>query len=411
MLWPLLGAAQAVFTVWNLAKFQDRAAPPASETALPASPDPRNLAAKNLAAPSLDPPPEGNLVSLLVPARNEAAHITDCLKALLAQTDIPCEILVLDDHSEDETAALVQAAAQGASQVTLIAGRPLEPGWTGKNWACAQLAEAAKGNWLVFIDADTTVAPGAIAAAVDLATAQQADLLSFFPRQTMPTPAEGALMPMLAFLLLAFLPVEWAQKHPDPRISAANGQFLMFSRRGYERCGGHAASADAIVEDVALARAIKASGGQLLLRDAGEYVTCRMYDSLKGIWDGFRKNIYPAFGAQPKPFALGLSLILFWHVLPPLGVLAGLLLNWPGLTTAGIVQTLVLIITRMVVAVRLGHPLWSPLLHPAAAAFVVAVALASYQGWNRGNIVWKGRRYGGATPLDLSSDAALKTPA
>lgn len=409
MLWPLLGAAQAVLTIWNLAKFQDRNGPSTRGEPAPKAPSPPT-GPRNLAAPQTAPDDAGAdsspkpLISLLVPARDEAPQIGACVTALLGQTNVQCEILLLDDHSSDGTLEAATQSGQETPSFKAIQGTNPEAGWTGKNWACAQLAEAANGEWFVFIDADVLIAPEAVDNALRLAQAHQLDMLCYCPRPKISSPAEGALIPALSTLKLAFLPFDLIESHPNPNLCAADGHLLVFSRKGYARSEGHRAIAAEVADDMALARRLKMNGGRMMLRDAGPDASYQMDGTPRGLWEALKKDLYPAFATQPRTFAIGMSILVFWHVLPPLAVAAGWLLNWPGLTTAGIVQTVVLLITRMVLAVRLGHPLWSPLLHPLAATFVVAAAAESYRNWTNGGITWKKRRYGAKIPLDLSTE-------
>lgn len=358
---PALGAAQLVLVLDNLRVFQRPA---------------RGAAATGG-------------VSVLVPARDEAPRIAACVQGALLQPEA-AEVLVLDDHSGDGTAAAARAAGAHDARLQVLAGAPLPPGWTGKNYACHQLAERARGEWLAFVDADATLAPGALEGA--LAYAREADLLSFWPRQELGSLGEQLLLPLLSMVLLAFLPLRLAASRPDPALSAANGQFLLFRREAYAACGGHAAVRDDLVEDVALARRVKRMGGRLVIVDAGPRVRVRMYRSLGEAWAGFRKNLYPAFG-EPRPFLFALGLLVIWHVAPPF-VAAGAWVSgarwlaWPFL-----VQWALATLLRLVLAWRLAQPRWSAFVHPVAAGLLVAIALASWRAAARGALTWKGRRY------------------
>jgi hypothetical protein len=331
-------------------------------------------------APVVGPPAPGR-VSVLVPARDEAARIGACVASAVGQAD---EVLVLDDHSSDETAAIARAAG-----ARVLPGEPLPPGWTGKAFACHQLARAATGDWLAFVDADAVLAPGALEAA--MATVEDAQLLSFWPRQVVGTAGEALLLPLLGTILLAHLPLRLAAERPDPALAAANGQFLLFPRAGYHACGGHAGVRGDLVDDVALARAVKRAGGKVVVHDAGAFVAVRMYHGLGEAWAGFRKNLFPAFGGRPGPFLLGLALLVGWHGLPPLVVLAGLATGHVAWAWAA--QWAIATALRLVLAARLGQPGWSALVHPVGVWVVVAIALASWRATVRGDLAWKGRRY------------------
>lgn len=358
---PLLGLGQLALAVDNLGRFQKV---PVGGPALQAQ------------------------VAILIPARDEAPRIAACVRAALAQ-DV-AEVLVLDDGSTDGTAEL--ARASGATRV--LTGAPLPAGWTGKGYACWTLAAATDAAWLVFVDADVALAPGAIAEAIRRAQALDAGLLSFWPRQVLGTPGERLLVPLLDVVLLGFLPFALAERRPDPSLAAANGQCLVFRADAYRQAGGHAAVRADVVEDVALARAMKRAGGRVVLTDAGELASVRMYGSLAEAWAGFRKNLYPAFGGRPGPFLVGLGLFAALHALPLPGALAAFALGYPVLGAALAAQALMAWALRGLLVARLGHPVLGAVAHPVGSLLVVALALASWRAAAAGNLTWKGRAYG-----------------
>ena len=227
------------------------------------------------------------LVSVMVPARNEALRISPCLRSLCAQDYPNYELLVLDDHSQDDTARVILDHGfswEKHSRRRLLDGQPLPEGWTGKSWACHQLASAAKGEYLVFTDADTVHDPAALGAFVGHAIDTGAGLLSAWPRQVTGTWSERAVIPLVYVLLLGALPhyVLWRlQRRPDyarwtsrgvlGALGAANGQYMLFRRDVYEQIGGHAAVRDHLVEDVALGRQVaqRTAEGLRLIHCAG----------------------------------------------------------------------------------------------------------------------------------------------
>ena len=253
------------------------------------------------------------LVSALVPARNEARRITPCLQSLARQDYPNYEILVLDDHSEDRTADVVLDLGftrEKTGQRRLLEGRPLPEGWTGKSWACHQLAAAARGEYLLFTDADTVHDPAALGAFVGHASDNDAALLSAWPRQVTHTWSERAVIPLVYVLLLGALPhyllcrlqrrpgyARGASKQTLETLGAANGQYILFRRDAYEIIGGHAAVRDHLVEDVALGRLVAARTGEglrLINCDGSRLVSCRMYTSFAEVWEGFHQK--PARG-------------------------------------------------------------------------------------------------------------------
>src|SRR5580693_3820161 len=212
-------------------------------------------------------------VSVIVPARNEEACLGACLQSLVSQNNatqngvVPLEIIVVDDHSTDRTRAIASSFSE--QQVRVIEAGPLPAGWTGKNNAVTAGAKAARGEWLLFTDADTIHLPGSLARSVSEARENQADLLSYSPEQIAVTFWEMAVLPVVF--------AELARQYPPSKVSdpkspeaAANGQYILVKRDAYEAVGGHAAVASAILEDVALARAIKASGRKIRFRYAAD---------------------------------------------------------------------------------------------------------------------------------------------
>ena len=248
------------------------------------------------ALPPLETPPR---ISVLIPARNEEQRIRPCLGTLVSSNYPDFEILVLDDHSSDGTAEIVRQRAKGDSRVRLITGKDLPAGWTGKAWACHQLAKEAKGEFLVFVDADTRFSDITLAQAVNLAVREKADLLSLWPYLEAKSWSEHLVIPYVHLFILLYLP-HWVGGR-FASLGAANGQFLLFRRTSYEAIGGHGAVSGHLVEDIAMGRKMRAAGLRVLNRDGTNpghhiaFVRCRMYDNFRELWDGFTKNLYPAF--------------------------------------------------------------------------------------------------------------------
>ncbi|MCW2665582.1 MAG: glycosyl transferase, partial [Frankiales bacterium] len=259
----------------------------------------------------------GRRVSVLLPLRDEAARVEPCLRALLGQTGVDVELVVLDDGSTDGTADVVRRVADGDPRLRLVTGRPLAPGWLGKPHACAQLAAAAapSSEVLVFVDADVVLAPHAVAATVALLDEAGLDLVSPYPRQQAPG-ATRLVQPLLQWSWLTFLPLRLAERSPRPALSAANGQLLAVRRQAYDRVGGHAAVHDAVVEDLELLRALKRAGGTGGVADGTALATTRMYDSWPQLVDGYTKSLHTA------PIAAA-ALPVLLYVVPALAALRG----------------------------------------------------------------------------------------
>ena len=193
-------------------------------------------------------------LSILIPARNEAAVIGETVRDLLAQTCLNFELILLDDQSDDGTGRIAAQAAGDDVRFRLVTGAPLPPGWLGKNWACHQLSQAAGGQWLLFADADVRWAPNALLALLSLAQTEQAELLTVWPTQQTESWAERLVVPLMSFAILCYLPILPVHFTHWPAFAAANGQCLLFRREAYDKVGGHTAVRNHVIEDVALAR-------------------------------------------------------------------------------------------------------------------------------------------------------------
>jgi chlorobactene glucosyltransferase len=341
-------------------------------------------------------------VSLLIPARNEAAVIGQTVRTLLAQDYPYFELLILDDLSEDGTAAAVRAAAQGDSRLRLLPaacspslspGAPagsaaaggLPAGWLGKNWAGHRLAQQASGDLLIFTDADVQWRPGALAALVTAVQQQQADLLTVWPTQETLTWSERLVVPLVALSIFSYLPAVGVHYLPWPAFAAANGQCLAFRRAAYERVGGHAAVAGSIIEDIALGRRIKQAGLRLRMYDGAGLIACRMYDSWTAVRHGFAKNILAGHGSSLLFLAAStlfhwLVFVMPWVWLLQTRALWALLLVGAGLAIRGL--------TAVATRQRLLDSLFMPL------SVLLMTIIAGQAVWwrGRGGPVWKGRQ-------------------
>lgn len=330
-------------------------------------------------------PAEQPFVSVLIPARDEAAVIAHTVAQVLAQTYSDFELLLLDDHSSDGTGALAEQAAQGDARFRLLSGEALPPGWLGKNWACHQLAQAARGDLLLFVDADVQLRPEALASLVALAARQQAGLLTVWPTQITQSWGERLVVPLMAFAILGYLPVLPVHYTRWPAFAAANGQCLLFTRPAYQHSGGHIAVRDQIVEDVALARRIKKAGLRLCMADGNRLVSCRMYP---GGWpqvrDGFAKNILAGHGNSV--FFLLASTAFHWLIF---------ILPWVWWLFGGGGWALSLglagVLLRALTAIFTHQRLLDALLMPLSVALMTIIAFRSIAWHFQGGVVWKER--------------------
>jgi hypothetical protein len=246
-------------------------------------------------------------VSVLIPARNEQTSIAACVESVLASRGVEIEVIVLDDHSDDRTAAVVREIARKDPRVRLEPAPPLPGGWCGKQHACFALSKFARFPLLTFLDADVRLAPDALARMAAFLDASKAELVSGFPRQETGTLLEKLLIPLINWLLVCYLPMRPMRKYRLPGLGAGCGQWFMTRRGAYDRVGGHAAVRASLHDGVTLPRAYRKAGLMTDICDATELAVCRMYCSARGVWMGLAKNAREGLGAP--------GLIWVWTVL------------------------------------------------------------------------------------------------
>jgi glycosyltransferase involved in cell wall biosynthesis len=327
---------------------------------------------------------EPPLVSVLIPARNEEKNIGPCIHAVLAQTHRRIEVLVLNDHSEDATAAIVESITLLDNRVRLIRGKDLPEGWGGKNWACHQLSEEAKGNVLLFIDADVRLAPEAVSSAVRYLRGYDLAMLSVFPTQKIKSFGEWLVVPLMNWLLLSFLPLRKVYTSDNRSFVAANGQFICFGKEAYRYFGGHAAVKDTVVEDMEIARLVKRSGRRIMTLLGGDLVSCRMYAGFRDAIGGFSKNFYPGFNMSAPVFLSMITVLFIAFTVPYLLLyLHGYFLYLIILVSSG--RLFVALASRQ-------NPLLNIVFHPIQMIFMYVIGLRSVFALRKGKLTWKGRR-------------------
>jgi len=270
-------------------------------------------------------------VAIVIPAYNEAENIRECAIAALnsaSKDEIELEVWVADDQSQDSTLTIIKSLQQELGDLRLkifpVPPRPMGELWAGKNWACAQTALLAQGDWLLFIDADVRLKPGAIAAALEFAETEKIDLLSCWPQIICGCWAEWLVQPLIANILAIGFDFV-AVNDPQSDSAFATGQFMLFHRTAYEKLGGHQAVASQIVEDVELARLVKSLGMKLGYLLGSEVASVRMYRSWQALWEGWTKNWYLGSQRNLQLTLYMAAALLIVCVVPwlSLGILAG----------------------------------------------------------------------------------------
>ena len=334
-------------------------------------------------------------LSIIVPARNEERQIETCVRSLLAQGYDDFEVIVVDDRSEDSTRAILARIAEEDSRLRIVDGSPLPDGWVGKPWALVQGTAVARGEWLLFTDADTEHEPQASAAAYDHAHSRDYDALSLLTDQVLVTPGEWMCLPTILWTIgFAVGPIDDINDPKKPDVALFNGQYILISRKAYDALGGHAAVKGKIAEDFEFARHFKHDGrfrGALV--SANGLVRTRMYRSFGELWNGFVKNF--ALGARGNTALalLGISFLAFVSPLAPSALVWALATRAYGAAMILAVSMAAAISGTEVGMRRMRFPRWSGLWMPFGTTILIAISLTSLVRLRFGGVTWRGRRY------------------
>lgn len=327
------------------------------------------------------------MITAVVPARDEEAVIAACVESLAMQSAIE-RIVVVNDQSRDKTAAIVGALAARIDKVQLLeAGEP-PAGWVGKNNAVTLGARQATSEWLLFTDADVELEAEAAERALGIARETGAALVSFSPQQIAEKWYEKALVPFV-YCRLARRFSFAAVNDPKSPAAAANGQFLLIRREVYEKIGGHARFAGDVLEDVALAKAVKVAGHRLWFGSGKGLARARMYRSFGAMWEGWKKNLYRLMGGTPWAAFREGEQVFPW--MPVLVIFLGI--KFPFAAFLGV---LLLLFRQMNYGAELTRNQYSLsfIIYYIPAVFLyTGVLAASYRSYARGKVQWKGREY------------------
>jgi chlorobactene glucosyltransferase len=348
---------------------------------------------------------EAELVSVIVPARNEARNVEPCMRSILTTLWPNAELFVVDDHSADGTGDIARRVAAEDPRVTVLDAPPLPDGWFGKQWACHTAVQRARGTLLVFTDADTRHTPELIPRAVAALGARDADMLSVWGTQELGTFWERLLMPqVIAFIVARFGSPERMSRSRNPLHKIANGQFFVVRREAYDRTGGHEAVRSHVAEDLRLAQEVCRAGGSVQFVEGRDYLSTRMYEGLGELMRGWAKNVY-AGGRDTivlRPMGRSVLRVVFpiptlWNVVP---IVFGIVALAGALPMAVFWWAAVCYLASVIFWLLTGHdagvPPWYALLHPVAG--LLMFVLFARAAWRGDRVEWKGRNYRSVSP-------------
>jgi chlorobactene glucosyltransferase len=354
--------------------------------------------------PPGDPPPgELPLISIVVPARNEAANIERCVRSLLDQRYPRIEIIAVDDASTDATPQILARLAAQDTRLKVLPGRPLRPGWTGKNNALVHGLRHTQGDWLLFVDADVQLEPGAVAGAYRAACEGQAAMVSLWARQETHTFWERCVQPLITGANLSVDPLLRCNSPRHPERALGNGQFILVERAAYQHTGGHEILRDEVLEDQRLSRNFKLAGYRVLMMDGSQVLRTRMYDSLQSLWEGWSKNNFLSLG-RSLPLACACVVTTYLVMVNPF-----VLALWTLAATKfhqtffdplliNLSSVALLLWTRWRMRRFAPTPLRDYLTIPLGGLVFTGIIISSaYQHLRGRGVTWKGRLYGEET--------------
>ncbi len=336
---------------------------------------------------------ERTMLSVLIPARNEEQSIGRALRSIQQNDYSNFEVLVLDDASVDGTACEVEKLGRNDPKIRLHRSESLASGWNGKQFACWQLANLAKGELFLFLDADVRLSPNAISRLVTQYESQQVGLLSGFPRQETGSVSERLLIPMMYVLLLGYLPIARSRNHNDPSLAAGCGQMFLCSRESYFAADGHRSIASSRHDGIQLPRSFRRANQTTDFIDASDIARCRMYEDLNSVTCGLLKNATE--GIAKMPHLIIFTILLLGGFVLPLAMFAhAIFWRWPLPPTALLsLATSLSLMPRILIANRLESSYLGAVLNPFAVVwFLVLQWLAFFRQRSGYVVAWRGRQ-------------------
>ncbi|MBY0356777.1 MAG: glycosyltransferase family 2 protein [Candidatus Obscuribacterales bacterium] len=357
-------------------------------------------------------------VSVVVPARNEEGKIERCLESLARQNYPRYEVIAIDDRSDDRTGEIIRGIARKYPHVKYVAGTNAPPpGWVGKCNALVQAVDHVKGEWLLFTDADTCHTPESLRYALSYSVKNKAELISFMPVQELGSFWERVVMPVLLGSFLCGDPLNTINEHTNER-AYAYGQYILVRRDVYEAVGGHYSVFDQILEDISLARAVKAKGYHILSADGQLLYKVRMYTDLQSLWNGWTKNLYALIECRVLFLVLVLGLVNTAIFMPfvSAGIVAARMLHGDFSEQTCLLSGLVVCQLALLLAwylrtaqhyegVSLKHFFLLPL---GSVTMSLLYLHSAYLVLSGKKVNWKGRRYVVNTSKSIESESIRK---
>lgn len=322
-------------------------------------------------------------VSILIPARNEAANLLPLLESIVAQDYVDYEVIILDDDSTDDTYNISNAFCDNHPRFKIVKGEQLPGGWTGKNFACHQLGALAQGEHFLFLDAKDRLYSGLINSAVHRMYQNKLGLLSLYADQQILSAGEYAVVPLMHYLLLGLLPLRLVFLIKNYSVAAASGQFMLFNAQHYRENQWHEQVRDRVVEDTEIMRTVKAAGlnGETLL--ANGMLTSRLFVNYTTAVNGFSKNVLSAFNYNVLWFLIYIILVIGGPMMVLTSLDIPLILFMGGIIFVG----------RIMNSLSAGQsPVYNLVLHPVQMFSLTAIAFLGIQKYLTHTVMWKGRR-------------------
>jgi chlorobactene glucosyltransferase len=336
------------------------------------------------------------LISVLIPARDEATNIGACLESLQRQDYPNFEILVLDDNSADDTAGIVDRMAAADNRIKLITGQPLPQDWTGKPFACYQLAQQARGDWFLFVDADTIHAPHMLRSVLNTALKRKTSLLSGFPRQLTGSLPQMIAVPVIYFIIMSWAPLWLIHRLKSFHPSVAIGQFMLFPRDEYWRIGGHKVVQSRILDDIWMGIEVSRRKGRHVAVDLSSVVSCNMYPTAGSMWNGLVRCVYSITAISPVMLLMLIPVAVLFYIGPFYWLWNAFFMTDTTLLWRGILvfQVVMILIMRWLVDSRFKEPAISAWLHLLGFGYIFVVAVYAFARWLVGApVTWKERTY------------------